>query len=1325
MDVRHGELLNVRETARRLGVHENTVRNWALDGLLPTARIPGSRFHRFDADDVERLRQQRGRAVASIQAERRTIGPELADGTLLSQWADTRDAQSMFPELIRRLLASTPGITNLSVRSAEGVSAPGWDGQADSVGTVYLPHGHLCFEFSADRHSKAKASADYEKRRDDPRRVVPAESTFVFVTPRRWAGGTAWARDRRAEGVFADVRVLDADDLEGWLQATPAIHYWISERLGRRPGDAETLEWWWTRFSNRTDPALPATLFLAGRERECESLEEFFGGRPSLITIHADWRDDAIAFVSAAITALTRETGKSVQPAFLVSSADVWNRTVAQHGRMTLLPLFDHPDFPAAEKQGHYVILLAGRDHAVRGTSIGLPRVGRESARQALAAAGIEFARAHDLAGLARRSMPSLVRTLARDPRIARPPWSQSSATKSLAPLVLAGAWTVSDGDTEVIAEMAGRPWPTVERTLLHWAETDDPPFVRSGRQWHLACAEEAFMLLYGKLTHEDRERWRRIASKVLLEPDPQLDLPPNDRVMAGVRGITRKYSQALRRGVAEGLALLGSMDHEQLSDDVSCAQHARDIVGGVLERAATDRSGRLWQSIADVLPLLAEASPQDFLDAVHKDLDRGEPLLAAMFQDSDRSSGLYGSSPHTGLLWALETLCWSSEHVVDASRGLARLEAIDPGGRLSNRPIESLQTVLAGWIRHTAASLELKIRAVDQICRQLPEVGWRLVSALWPSTHATLSPPARPRFRDWQPESQQVPISEWISYIGQIVGLVLDLAGDDPGRWADLSERLWPLPPAEQDRVLGALEAAADPHSLRADERLLLWERLHREASQHERFAAADWALASDPLSRLRAIADRLEPATGAQKYGYLFDWRPNLLGIDPLDHDTYEVRLLELRTQAVKDVIEIGSIDGLRRLAQRSPVPQHLGWVAGGVVPEELTPELLAWLDSEDSKLRDAASSWARRKLAGPGVEWLRHALGRPELTRHERRVALALSAPARQDVWDFIAEIEPTVSDAYWNQMDDWRVLAEDTERAARELVAHGRPWTAVTLLATHISAKTQRPASVTRALVEDALHAGAASNPSGGQLAMLGYEIGLLLDFLEAEGADQRSLAGFEFVFFQLIEPHRRPEALFAALGSEPSFFVDLVSRVYRAKDEPQRRLNQHDAALARHAWWVLAHWRRPPGLRPDGTIDGEHLERWVRGARLALADVGRADIGDEQIGQTLASSPPGADGIWPAEPVRAIIEDIGSPGIEAGIHVGVFNDRGVTGRGLYDGGQQERDLASRYRRWAGATSGRWPRTSRILRRLSETYEQEARREDAEARLSADT
>ena len=52
------EYVGVREVASRLGVHENTVRNWEKRGLLRAYRLPGSGHRRFDATQVEHMRKE-------------------------------------------------------------------------------------------------------------------------------------------------------------------------------------------------------------------------------------------------------------------------------------------------------------------------------------------------------------------------------------------------------------------------------------------------------------------------------------------------------------------------------------------------------------------------------------------------------------------------------------------------------------------------------------------------------------------------------------------------------------------------------------------------------------------------------------------------------------------------------------------------------------------------------------------------------------------------------------------------------------------------------------------------------------------------------------------------------------------------------------------------------------------------------------------------------------------------------------------------------------------------------------------------------------------
>jgi excisionase family DNA binding protein len=55
-------LLGVREAARRLGVHENTLRRWEQSGLIRAVKLPTG-VRRFRAEDVERLHAEMHRAV--------------------------------------------------------------------------------------------------------------------------------------------------------------------------------------------------------------------------------------------------------------------------------------------------------------------------------------------------------------------------------------------------------------------------------------------------------------------------------------------------------------------------------------------------------------------------------------------------------------------------------------------------------------------------------------------------------------------------------------------------------------------------------------------------------------------------------------------------------------------------------------------------------------------------------------------------------------------------------------------------------------------------------------------------------------------------------------------------------------------------------------------------------------------------------------------------------------------------------------------------------------------------------------------------------------
>jgi len=1329
------EYLNVTETARRLDVHPNTLRNWVRQGLLKSHRVPGSQFNRFLAVDVDRLASQRGEAASTLQEERANVrvsvvgSSEYVDATDLDMWARRTESNTRFPELMRRLLAATPNITDIQIRAGDGVSLGGWDGLAMSAGTVFLPPGRLGFEFGTGANPKAKADDDYKKRAED---VDAKNLIFVFATPRRWSGATPWAAKRCKEQRFARVLVLDADIIEGWLQASPSVHTWLSETLSRSPARAQTLERWWSLFSTTTEPPLVPELFLTGRGDQCDQLLGRLGQAPQATLVQADSIADCLAFTHATLES-AQVAGSTYPVAVVVSDPDVWQRVVTQPERSILIPQFSEPDVAVALRNSHHVLLLADRATAIRSAGIELPRLDRSRVAELLQNAGVEFLTAQRLSALARRSLPAMIRKLSRDPRIANPPWTQPPSVSILAPLLLAGRWLACPGDLEIVNELTQSEWNDVERTLRQLERSSDPPLRLVGDRWAFASPEEAFILLRDSLTYRDAVTWLQVLPKVLLEPDPVLDLPAEERFMAGARNIHRAYSPVLREGLAQAAALMGELGTTTMPKaQTSLADVASSAVSGVLTAAREDETGRRWRELADVLPLLAEAAPEVFLDTLTDDLAVTNPSVQHMFEvnlESPRSFGTFSSLTH--LLWALERLCWSDNYLVPAVRILALLAARDPEptSQHGNRPRASLAAVLCTWVRNTGASPATRREALDVVCQTAPDVGWRLLIDLVPDSRGFIIPPAAPHIRDWRPTRSGITMSELVEYLHHIVGLAVDLAAGHADRLSALADHLNNLPAADREAVFEALEDQS-PADLSNDERFRLWEQLDRLVARHRSFSTAAWTLPTGQLDRLNRIVQRLTPVDDPQRFSYLFGGHPDLPDVDVFDFEARETRLRELRHDALRTVLALPDpVGGLEQIARHVQTPVQLGWALAN--EEDVSIDQLAcWLDPEDQPLYQVAAAWAQRKTHGAGgTEWLADALRAADLSEAGRRTVIS-SAPAIKASWVVLAATgRPDDVAYYWDNAPMHATNLEDLPEAATQLVTHQRAWAAIELVGRGI--EVGRPADDTDAPALDAevvklvLASATQQTPADQEVSSItSYTIGVLLDYLEQVGVPAQELIQYEFAFFRLIEHQRGARALNRALATDPRLFVELTKRVYRGKSESQRELDEQASGRVNQTWWVLNGWDGYPGQQSDGSLDGPAMLQWVQAARLEFSESDRADIGDEVIGQAFAHSPNGTDGVWPAEALRDMIETIGSRELENGLVLGRINSRGVTSRGVYDGGAQERALAADFRVGSNATKSRWPRTSRLLRELAESYERGAKREDIRAERYAD-
>jgi hypothetical protein len=206
---------------------------------------------------------------------------------------------------------------------------------------------------------------------------------------------------------------------------------------------------------------------------------------------------------------------------------------------------------------------------------------------------------------------------------------------------------------------------------------------------------------------------------------------------------------------------------------------------------------------------------------------------------------------------------------------------------------------------------------------------------------------------------------------------------------------------------------------------------------------------------------------------------------------------------------------------------------------------------------------------------------------------------------------------------------------------------------------------------------------------------------------------------QWYFFPVLGYDPPTTTLHRRLSDEASFFVEIVSIVYRPKrDEDAQVAKPHDHDLWQNAYHLLESWSVPPGQDASGTFDADRCRAWIDEALRLLDAADRLVVGKLQIGSVLTYTPSGEEG-WPSEAAADLIESLSDDDIDRGVGLKIRNRRGVTSRGITEGGQQERDLAADNRRRAQRFRETHRRIARILNRIADGYETEARENDAEA------
>ena len=1317
----------VTEAASLLGIGRPALSNF-LNGKAKLSSRMALRLENAFGADSEFLLDMQSRIELQAAGSARgsvvtgTYAPSILTirAKQIEGWATGIEARSRLAVLTRRLVYSTgSGITRADFPGYDNAERHGFDGVVESTGqTQWVPGGKSIWELGTGKGLEGKANRDY---RDSLTSMPPeerAECSFIFVTSRNWPGKVKWESDRKKLGDWGDVRSYDASDLEQWTEQSVPAQVWLAEELEIPVTGYLTLDECWRGWSEVTEPTLSRSIFAPMLEVHAAKLEVWLGSHASdPIVIAADSTDEALAFLSCLVED-DRSKNESWGNRTVVFDTQESLKRLARSLPPSIVCVSSNMDVErelATLRRGAHCIFVRPRGLLDSEPDITLDRLSLDDFRTALTEMNISRDRTDRLDRESGRSPTILRRRLSKPDIIRVPSWAREEDTaRKLAPLALVGSWHCdSRADQEVVGTLARTDsYETIESSIISLLHKEDAPVWSTGEYRGVVSKLDSLFAIGRHVTEQQLNDFFLIAEYVLSEFDPALELPPDQQWAANIYEKVREHSSALRAGICETLVVLGAHGSDILRrPELEVESRVNRLVRDLLGSPDADK----LLSLHSDLPNLAEAAPVAFLDMIERDLRSRDPVVFQLF--SPDVDVMFGVLRHTGLLWALERLAWDPENLIRVAKILAELCPARLPSNLANRPLNTLKAILRFWIPQTAATVDQRIKVLEVLTSNYPEVGWDVcIDQVGRSSIGKYN--ERPRWRsDASGVGQQiVGQSEMEQFRNSAVCLALGWSGHNENTLGALVDAVDRLSGVEQNSLWDAIDEWSR-ETVSEGEKAALWKRL--------RMTRPDTIY--DQL-RIRKVIQGLTPTDPVMRNEWMFSWDwlnyPEVRKQDLADFEASERLMQDRRMDALREIWKARGFEGISVLIERSEEASHF---VGRLMSRVLTDvEAFASFvqdcvqeSSGDDMSRHAHLLRAFLQSCDP-TSFRDIFMGVETALEQDDLRFLFLCMPYGSSTWRLLDAQPDVFREDYWKRVypSGLNYKSAEINESIDRLLDVGRPRVAFSAVqfnwnrveTSRLKHLLQDIASVESEGFIDEFHLSSA------------FEA---LDERPETSTFEKARLEFSHIPGLVQSRHGIPN-IERLVAESPETFVELIAAVYRAESDTQSPDDQQPDTAIRQAqgeaaYLALGKIARVPGMGADGSIDLERLKAWIARVRELSAEQDLTGPCDSRIGELLSRASPDEDGSWPSRPVCEAMERVASESAASGFVIGVSNSRGAFVRGR--GGDQERELAEEYHACASRIAFDYPFMSSMLKKLAQQYEREATWWDTRAEVGA--
>ena len=885
--------------------------------------------------------------------------------------------------------------------------------------------------------------------------------------------------------------------------------------------------------------------------------------------------------------------------------------------------------------------------------------------------------------------------------------YTNTKYKKALAFASLIGSWSEYNiNDKTVVASIIGQDYEGWIKILQEIEQFENSPICYKKNIWTVKRRNEVLKNTKSAIYDSDIERLQTEIIKVLTELDPKYELEKDKRFLANVYEKNYKYSYNLQKGLSETVALLGCSDYK--------FDHAENrlnyFANNVLRAIFNNPSWQLLATLNECIPTLAESAPSEFVTIINSLCNSNSLIMSQLIEQE--GDGITGGCYISGLLWALERLAWNPSYYTDAILLLGKLAEITPAGRWNNRPENSITEILMPWHYQTLAGIDMQKTTVARLIKEHSNIATQVLIKLLPVEHQIAYDTNKPQYMNIFPDKWEysIKVKDRNELVSHYITLLIEQTKGNIDNIILIINHLNILSDNDFEKIIKIISS---PRIIKKPEkvRVKLWESLLSEIRNHKRFKKAKWAMSNDRISKLEIVLDLIKPKDLINEIAPLFNIHLNYdLDDETKDYRKIERKLNSKRKSALFSLLEQQPeiktvIDLIKKVKTPYMVADALVSINTFNFDDEIYPKLLK---TEDDRIKQFLYTYTPHKYKKSGAKWLEQVSYKN--WQYDEQTEFFKQLPSISEIWHLIDTLPKEVKDNYWANVDVRPYQSDSDLELINYFLKYNRPVAATEC----ISKMLHNAQNVDSSLIIKVLDGISGTNEDIRQIDA--YTIGIMIKKLQDDKTvDFEILAMLEWRFYHALEHVTKPKTLKQKLKEQPEFFCDLISIIYKPKDDKIAKTEPVlEQKIISQAWHVLNDIKPLAGYDEIlGTFNSKIFLQWFKSVIRIAKERTRLEVTLNEIGQILFYTPEDKDGFWIDRNIAELLNKEEYEVMRRGYGSEIINSRGV--HFIDSTAKPELDLAELYhQRTVACREAGYNRLASILDDAEKFYKEEAKR-----------